>query len=501
MDKPLVILEIANNHMGDLNHLKNIIDTYYTLTFRYKKIVNFAIKFQFRNLKSFIHPTANKNNKGVKRFTSTELKDSEWKKIIKFTKKKFKIICTPFDEISIKDIEKNNFDFLKIASCSYDDWPLVEKIKKSKLPVICSIGGAEENQITKLLSFFKKKVDSQNFFLMYCVALYPTKINDLNLEYFLKLRNKFGSVVRGFSSHEDKTSSLTGAISYSMGARIFERHINLHNRKYKINDYSIEPKQFNNWLKNLVIAIKINGSKAYRNKNLLKEKKQLRKFQRGVYLSSNTKLSKGDELNKKNTSLYFPTLKNQLTANEFSKYSTFLLKKDKRSLEPIFLKDIKIVDHRSQIEKIKNQIIELIKASKVILPKNIKLEISHHYGLKYFNKFGLSMITIINEKYCKKLLFLINNQSHPKQYHKKKHESFFLLYGKIKVQLNSKSFILKPGDIINIPPRVKHFFKDISKNGSVIEELSTTSDKNDSFYIDKKINKNIKRKSFVSINI
>ena len=68
MDKPLVILEIANNHMGDLNHLKNIISTYYTLTFRYKKIINFAIKFQFRNLKSFIHPTANKNNKGVKRF-------------------------------------------------------------------------------------------------------------------------------------------------------------------------------------------------------------------------------------------------------------------------------------------------------------------------------------------------------------------------------------------------------------------------------------------------
>ena len=88
MDKPLVILEIANNHMGDLNHLKKIIDSYYTHTFRYKKIINFAIKFQFRNLKSFIHPTANKNNKGVKRFTSTELKDSEWKKIIRFTKKK-----------------------------------------------------------------------------------------------------------------------------------------------------------------------------------------------------------------------------------------------------------------------------------------------------------------------------------------------------------------------------------------------------------------------------
>ena len=234
---------------------------------------------------------------------------------------------------------------------------------------------------------------------------------------------------------------------------------------------------------------------------MIEEKKQLRNFQRGVYISNNSKLSKGEVLKEKNTKLLFPTLKNQLTANEFSKYSTFLLKKNKKPLEPIFLRDVKIIDNRSQIENIKNKIIELIKASKIILPKNIKLEISHHYGLKNFNKFGLSMITIINDKYCKKLLFLINNQSHPKQYHKKKHESFFILYGKIKVQLNSKSFILKPGEIINIPAKVKHFFKDISKDGSVIEELSTTSKNNDSFYIDKNINKNIKRKNFVSINL
>ena len=501
MKKPLIILEVANNHMGDLNHFKNIINTYYNIISKYKENIDFAIKFQFRDLKSFIHPAADKNNKGVKRFTSTSINQSGWRKIIKLAKKKFKIICTPFDEISIKNIERNNFDFLKIASCSYDDWSLVEKIKKSKLPVICSVGGAQENQITKLVSFFKKKIDSNKFYLMYCVALYPTKINDLNLEYFLKLRNKFGKIVQGFSSHEEKSSNLTGAIAYSMGARIFERHINLYNSKYKINDYSIEPNQFNDWLENLAAAIKINGNSNNRYKNLVDEKKQLRNFQRGVYISNISKLSKGEELKEKNIKLLFPTLKNQLTANEFSKYSTFLLKKNKKPLEPVFLKDIKILNHRSQIENIKNKIIELIKLSKIIVPKNIKLEISHHYGLKYFNKFGLSMITIINDKYCKKLLFLINNQSHPKQYHKKKHESFFVLYGKIKVQLDSKSFILKPGELINIPSGVKHFFKDISKNGSVVEELSTTSRNNDSFYIDKKINENIKRKSFVSISL
>ena len=132
MKKPLIILEVANNHMGDLNHFRNIIKTYHKLTLKYKKNMDFAIKFQFRDLKNFIHPDADKKNLGVKRFSSTKINQSGWEQIIKLARKKFKIICTPFDEISIRNIEKNNFDFLKIASCAYDDWPLIEKKLKNQ---------------------------------------------------------------------------------------------------------------------------------------------------------------------------------------------------------------------------------------------------------------------------------------------------------------------------------------------------------------------------------
>ena len=71
-------------------------------------------------------------------------------------------------------------------------------------------GELRVGQITKLVSFFKKKINSNKFHLMYCVALYPTKINDLNLEYFLKLKNKFGNIVKGFSSHEKRAQVLPG---------------------------------------------------------------------------------------------------------------------------------------------------------------------------------------------------------------------------------------------------------------------------------------------------
>ena len=59
--------------------------------------------------------------------------------------------------------------------------------------------------------------------------------------------------------------------------------------------------------------------------------------------------------------------------------------------------------------------------------------------------------------------------------------------------------ILKAGDTYTIMPFEKHKFKCISKNGAVIEELSSESIKTDSFYEDESISLNKDRKSFISI--
>ena len=70
---------------------------------------------------------------------------------------------------------------------------------------------------------------------------------------------------------------------------------------------------------------------------------------------------------------------------------------------------------------------------------NTKVEnITARWGENFY-KYGLSMITIHNEKYCKKLLFLLENQIHPDQFHKKKQETFFVLFGKVKLFLKEKN--------------------------------------------------------------
>ena len=126
--KPIVILEVANNHMGSVSHGKKIIKSFNKITKKFTNEIDFVVKYQYRDSKTFIHSKSDKENKFVKRFNDTFLSDSEWKNLLNFTRKYFKTACTPFDEISAKKVFNQKYNYVKIASCSSTDWPLVEKI-------------------------------------------------------------------------------------------------------------------------------------------------------------------------------------------------------------------------------------------------------------------------------------------------------------------------------------------------------------------------------------
>ena len=501
--KPLVIFELANNHMGDLNHAKKIIKQYYELSKVYRDKIKFALKFQYRDPETFINESfKNSNDNHVVRFKSTFFSRKKWNEIIKFSKNKFTLICTPFDEISVDNVIKDKFEFLKIASCSSTDWPLLEKIAKKNIKIICSLGGLTDDEISKVISFFTGKKKKVSF--LYCVARYPTESKDLNLDYFSKLKKKYGNKIAGISLHEEPNQYMSGAIGYGMGSRIFEKHIGLETSKYSLNKYSTSDKNMRKWLDHLIISIDQFGDERERNKYLNLEKKQLGNFKRGVYLKENKTKNKGEVLKESDVKFQFPAQisSKQLTANDFSRFVNFKVKRKINSGSPIFKKDLLLKDNRSKVELIREKILDISSKANLIIPKFSKIEISHHYGLENFEKYGLAMITILNLVYCKKYLFLLNNQIHPSQYHKKKQETFLIVYGKCKLDIVYKrkksSFILKPGETFTIKVGMIHKFKCISDSGCVIEEISTTSIKSDSFYIDSKISKNKNRKSFIS---
>jgi len=140
----LVVLEMANNHMGDYDHGIKMIHEFAKIIEPYKNQFNFAWKFQFRDIDTFIHPSFQERTdiKYVKRFKETKLSKEQFLSLKnEASKHGFLTMCTAFDENSVDLLSSMNFDIAKIASCSSTDWPLLNKISELNIPIISSTAG------------------------------------------------------------------------------------------------------------------------------------------------------------------------------------------------------------------------------------------------------------------------------------------------------------------------------------------------------------------------
>ena len=136
--KDLFVLDLANNHFGDVAHAKKVIKKFSEIVKKNK--VKAAIKFQLRDYDTYIHKDyINSQEKYVRRFLDTKLNISDFRNLFNFLKKnKLLTACTPFDENSVKNIEDFKFDILKIASVSSNDFTLLKRVVKNKIPKIIS---------------------------------------------------------------------------------------------------------------------------------------------------------------------------------------------------------------------------------------------------------------------------------------------------------------------------------------------------------------------------
>ena len=130
------------------------------------------------------------------------------------------------------------------------------------------------------------------------------------------------------------------------------------------------------------------------------------------------------------------------------------------------------------------------------VPAKTDFEISYHYGIDRFAEFGGTILTCVNREYCKKLIVLLPGQKHPEQHHKKKEETFLLLYGEMTLGLDGRERELRAGDIVTIERGQRHWFT--TKTGCVVEEISSTHYADDSFYTDPAIGANKDRKTWLT---
>ena len=491
-DKPLFIFELANNHCGNLEHGLGIIRRFHDVVEKYKDSFNFAFKLQYRHLDSFIHPDYKARNdiKYVKRFLETRLAPEELKKLKdEITKLGFISICTPFDEKSVDLIIEHSFDIIKVASCSFTDWPLLERIVSTDKPLILSTAGASLEEIDQIVAFLEHR--NKSFCLMHCVGEYPTLDKQLQLNQFDLFKQRYPQIPVGFSTHEDPANTDAVKIAIAKSACAFERHVGISMDKYPLNAYSSTPEQIGIWLEAAQKAFDICGVANRRHDISAKEKEDLRGLKRGVFAGCN--LDSGERLDKKNIFLAIPNQAGQLLANDLSKYTEYTLKIKKEANAPILFSDLEIKNLRADIIKIVQELKKLIKASGIKLQNRMECELSHHYGVDKFFRYGCTIISCVNREYCKKIIMLLPGQCNPVHVHKKKEETFHVLYGEVIISLGETEKTYKEGELIVVERGTPHSFK--SENGAVFEEISTTHYTDDSYYSDSSIMENKDRKT------
>ena len=250
--KPYFIAEIGANHNGDMDLAKEMIN-------QAKEAGADCVKFQSWKKDSVFSKAVYENNyflnddyREREDFTLEEIVDeysiSEDDLILLSDHAKslgIDISSTPFSEDEVDFlIDELQVPFLKVASMDLNNYPFIKYLAKKGKPVVISTGLSELNEIDKAVSIFEE-VGNSRLIIMHCVATYPPKTSDINLNNIKTLMKLYPDYPIGFSDHTLGIDITIAAAS--LGACMIEKHFtldkNMEGWDHKISINSQELKQ------------------------------------------------------------------------------------------------------------------------------------------------------------------------------------------------------------------------------------------------------------------
>ena len=331
----LFVLELANNHWGDVRRGLQIIKEYAALVHKYD--VKAAIKLQFRDADTLIHKEY-KGRTDIRYIHRTEariLSKKAYRRMVDEIRAQDMItMSTPFDEESVNFGEELNIDIIKIASFDLNDWPLVFKVLEKRRPTIVSIGGTKIEDIDTIVRLFNEaKVPLA---INQCVSIYPSEPQDMELNQIDLLAKRYPDNVIGLSSHEYKDYATSLAIAYGKGARTFERHIDIPHPT-NMSPYNMLPEQCEIWFKTFRSIKEMCGAPGTKLRvPSQKEIDYINEHVRGLF--ARTDLKRGLSISQENFYMAVPIYKGQLSCREV--LSGGILKHDVGKDMPLLIDDV-----------------------------------------------------------------------------------------------------------------------------------------------------------------
>lgn len=228
--KVLVVAEIGNNHEGNVEVAKTLVQQAAACGVD-------AVKFQTFQTRYFVR---RQDQARYERLQQFELPYSAWEELAKVAKDLgLLFFSTPLDLKSAEFLEAL-VDCYKIASGDNNFYPLLEQVCRTGKPIILSSGLSDLNQVRKSKQFIEanwhQKDVQPGLAILHCVSSYPVPPEQANLAAIPYLKSQLGGAV-GYSDH---TLGLEAcSIALALGAQIIEKHFTLDKNYSDFRDHQL----------------------------------------------------------------------------------------------------------------------------------------------------------------------------------------------------------------------------------------------------------------------
>jgi pseudaminic acid synthase len=202
------------------------------------------------------------------------------------------LFSSAFDETAVDFLEQMNVPAHKVASFELVDIGLIQKMARTRKPLIMSTGMGSEDEISEAVAAARQAGATQ-IALLKCTSAYPAPPEEANLLTIPELARRFGCPV-GLSDHT--MGIAVPVVAVALGACIIEKHLCLRRADGGPDSaFSLEPQEFKAMVEAVRTAEKALGAVEFASGP---REANSRKFRRSLFVVEDIK--KGELFTKQN---------------------------------------------------------------------------------------------------------------------------------------------------------------------------------------------------------
>ena len=189
---------------------------------------------------------------------------------------------TPYSNDEVDQLAQiSNLAFIKVASMDLTNYPFLDHVCQTELPIVLSTGMGSQIEISRSIERVLSKTKLP-LTVLHCTSLYPTIDSVANLANIRMLKDLFPGVNVGFSDHTLGIEA--GVVAASLGATLLEKHFTTNKTKIGFdNAMALSLTEIEAYVSSARRAVSLLG--AYERELTSAEEEQKEKMRRSAFLN------------------------------------------------------------------------------------------------------------------------------------------------------------------------------------------------------------------------